>query len=46
MYLSHTYGSNKKRYHEVDPDEVFADAANISKFDGDVLEGKFEKASF
>jgi penicillin-binding protein 2 len=43
MYLSHTYGSNKKRYHEVDPDEVFVDAANISKFDGDVLEGKFEK---
>jgi penicillin-binding protein 2 len=43
MYLSHTYGSNKKRYHEVDPDEVFADAVNISKFDGDVLEGKFEK---
>lgn len=43
MYLGHTSVRIRRARHEVDPDEVFADSTNISKFDGDMMEGKFEK---
>lgn len=43
MYLGHTSVRIRRGRHEVDPDEVFADSTNISKFDSNILEGKFEK---
>lgn len=37
--------SNRKKYqfHDIDPDEVFLDSANLMNFDQDQLEGRLEK---
>ena len=35
--------NRRRKYHEIDPDEVLMDAHNISQFDRDQFEGRIEK---